>query len=256
MHKLDCVVVTGAGQGIGKAVALDLGVRGTHVVCLSRSDNAQKTAAEIMQAGGSAESIIADVGQLEAVKTRMEEWSQKNNFRRIGLVLAAGCLGPQNYQDLAGWEECYRINLLGNLAVYSGLLPVLLANKFTRIVAFGVGGAAYAYPLFPAYAASKVATVRAIENIQEDLNGKGDFAAVCLAPGANDTAMLKQIRAAGAEVKTTVAISEPVTFVREFLTCESCGFAGAFVHVRDNWRDFLNGPKVDDKKWKLRRIET
>ena len=256
MHKLDCVVITGAGQGIGKAIALDFGGRGTHVVCLSKSDNAQKTAAEILEAGGSAESIVADVGQLEATKLRIADWAKQNKFQRIGLVMAAGCLGPQDYQDLAGWEHCYRINVLGNLAVYAGLLPTMIGNRFGRIVGFGGGGAAYAYPLFPAYAASKVATVRVIENIQEHLKDKGDFAAVCLAPGANDTAMLKQIRAAGAEVKTTVAISEPVTFVREFLTCESCGFAGAFVHVRDNWRDYLNGPKVDDKKWKLRRIET
>lgn len=256
MQKLDCVVITGAGQGIGKAAALDLGARGTHVVCLSKSANAQKTADEISRAGGHAEAIVADVGELENMRRKITDWAGAKNFRRIGLVMAASTLGPQNYQDLAGWEECYRVNLLGNLAVYAGLLPTLVANKFGRIVGFGGGGAAYAYPLFPAYAASKVATVRAIENIQEDLKDKGDFAAVCLAPGANDTAMLKRIRAAGAEVKTTVAISEPVTFIREFLNCESCGFAGAFVHVRDNWRDYLNGPKVDEKKWKLRRIET
>jgi NAD(P)-dependent dehydrogenase (short-subunit alcohol dehydrogenase family) len=131
-----------------------------------------------------------------------------------------------------------------------------LENKFGRIVGFAGGGAAYAFPLFPAYAASKAAMVRTIENIQEDLNGKGDFAAVCLAPGANETDMLKKVRAAGATVKTTVAISEPVAFVREFLFSDNCGFKGAFVHVRDNWRDYLNsGKKIDDQKWKLRRIE-
>jgi NAD(P)-dependent dehydrogenase (short-subunit alcohol dehydrogenase family) len=123
-------------------------------------------------------------------------------------------------------------------------------------VGFGGGGAAYAYPLFPAYAAAKTATVRTIENIQADLDGKGDFAAVCLAPGANETKMLAQVRAAGAQIKTTVDIGEPVRFVREFLLCRDCGFKGAFVHVRDNWMDFLDaGRKQDDKLWKLRRTE-
>lgn len=256
MQKVDCVVITGAGQGIGKAVALDMGGRGPHILCISKSENAKKTARDIVSAGGSAEGIMMDIGQLEATRECISRWAKNKNFQRIGLVLAAGGLGPQNYQDLAGWEECYRVNLLGNLAVYSSLLSTLLANKFGRIVGFGGGGAAYAYPLFPAYAASKAATVRAVENIQEDLKAKGNFAAVCLAPGANNTAMLQKVRAAGAEVKTTVDISEPVTFVREFLMCESCGFGGAFVHVRDNWRDYLNGPQVDEKKWKLRRIET
>src|SRR5205823_6621912 len=109
---------------------------------------------------------------------------------------------------------------------------------------------------FPAYAASKTAMVRTIENIQSDLDDKGDFVTACLAPGANETNMLKQVRAAGAQVLTTVAISEPVSFVRELLFCRDCGFNGSFVHVRDNWRDYLNSKnKIDDKQWKLRRTE-
>ncbi len=256
MQKLDCVVITGAGQGIGKAIAFDLGSRRVHAVCISKTDKAEKTASEIERAGGSAESIVADIGQLEKTEGKISRWIEGKNYKRIGLALAAGILGPQNFQDLVEWEECYRVNVLGNLAVYASLLPKMLENRFGRIVGFAGGGAAYAYPLFPAYAASKAAMVRTIENIQEDLNGKGDFAAVYLAPGANETDMLKKIRAAGAKIQTTVAISEPVSFVREFLFCESCGFNGAFVHVRDNWRDYLDsGRKIDDKKWKLRRIE-
>ena len=96
--------------------------------------------------------------------------------------------------------------------------------------------------------------VRTIENIQADLYSKGDFAAVCLAPGANETKMLQEIRRAGAEIKTTVDISEPVNFVREFLFSRTCGFKGAFVHVRDIWRDYLNNDRtIDEEAWKLRR---
>jgi 3-oxoacyl-[acyl-carrier protein] reductase len=256
MQKLDCAIITGAGQGIGKAIALDLGSRGIRVVCISKSDNAEKTASEIMKAGGNAESIVEDIAQFEKTKERISKWIKGKNFKRIGLALAAGILGPQDYKNLTEWDECYRVNVLGNLAVYAGVLPKLLGNKFGRIVCFAGGGAAYAYPLFPAYAASKAAMVRVVENIQEDLNGKGDFTAVCLAPGANETDMLKKIRATGAKIQTTVDISEPVDFVRELLFCESCGFKGAFVHVRDNWRDYLDsGKKIDDKQWKLRRIE-
>ena len=200
--------------------------------------------------------MVLDIGDLEKTKSALTGWIHKRSHKKIGLVLAASVLGPRNFEDLAGWEECYRVNVLGNVAVYSGLLTRMLEHKFGRIVGFAGGGAAYAYPLFPAYAASKTAMVRTIENIQEDLKGKGDFAAACLAPGANETNMLKQVRAAGAQVKTTVAISEPVSFVREFLFCNECGFKGSFVHVRDDWRDYLNGEKkIDDKQWKLRRTE-
>ncbi len=197
-----------------------------------------------------------DLGDVQQVRTLLSGWIKNNTFKRLGLVLAAAVLGPRDYQDLIGWDECYRVNVLGSLAVYSSLLPRMLEHKFGRIIGFAGGGAAYAYPLFPAYAASKSALVRVIENIQVDLNDKGDIATVCLAPGANDTNTLKQVRAAGAQVKTVVDIAEPVAFVREFLLCRDCGFKGAFIHVRDNWRDYLNnGKKIDNEQWKLRRTE-
>jgi 3-oxoacyl-[acyl-carrier protein] reductase len=254
LNNLDCVVISGAGQGIGRAIALEMGRCGTGVLCLSKTNRCEATTAEILAAGGKAEAMVLDIGDVEKTGRALSAWMEKQKFKKIGLVLAASVLGPKNSGNVAGWEECYRVNVLGNVAVYFSLLPRMLENKFGRIVGFGGGGAAYAYPMFPAYAASKVAMVRTIENMQADLNGKGDFAAVCLAPGANETNMLKQIRAAGAEIKTTVDISEPVGFLREFLLCRECGFKGAFVHVRDNWRDYLNnGLKMDGEKWKLRR---
>ncbi len=198
--------------------------------------------------------MMLNIGDVEKTKALLSTWIGRKDHKRIGLVLAAGVLGPRDFGDLIGWEECYRVNVLGNIAVYSSLLPRMQKNSFGRIVGFAGGGAAYPYPLFPAYAASKAAMVRTIENMQADLNGKGDFAAVCLAPGANETQILQEIRKAGAEIKTTVNISEPVSFVREFLFSRTCGFKGAFVHVRDNWRDYLNNDRtIDGEAWKLRR---
>lgn len=254
MNNLDCVVVSGAGQGIGKAVAVELGRCGVDVLCLSKTANCELSAAEIVKAGGKSEALTLNIGDVEKTKALLSKWINSKPHKRIGLVLAAGILGPRDYGDLIGWEECYRVNVLGNIAVYSSLLPRMQENNFGRIVGFAGGGAAYPYPLFPAYAASKAAMVRTIENIQADLYSKGDFAAVCLAPGANETKMLQEIRRAGAEIKTTVDISEPVNFVREFLFSRTCGFKGAFVHVRDIWRDYLNNDRtIDEEAWKLRR---
>jgi len=176
--KLDCVVITGAGQGIGRAIATDLGGRKIHILCLSKSGNCEETAAEIRKNGGIAESLVADLGDVEKVKEKISAWIAGKNFKQMGLVLAAGILGPKDFQNLTGWDECYRVNVLGNLAVYSSLLPKLLDNKFGRIICFAGGGAAYAYPLFPAYAASKSAMVRTVENFQETFYDKGDFAVV------------------------------------------------------------------------------
>ena len=260
MPNLEAAVVTGAGRGIGKAIALDLATQGVHVVCISKSENARATAGEIVTRGGSAESICLDLGDPADARGAIEAWAVQSPHSRFGLVLAAGILGPTGpllESDLAGWQECIEVNLLGNLAVVQALLPGMRNARFGRIMAFAGGGSAYAYPLFPAYSASKTAMVRAIENLNKDLTGAGDFAVVCLAPGAVETDMLESVRAAGAEVRTTVDISEPVRFAREFLFSNTCGFSGSFVHVRDNWQAYLNNGHslTNDALWKLRRIE-
>jgi NAD(P)-dependent dehydrogenase (short-subunit alcohol dehydrogenase family) len=125
-----------------------------------------------------------------------------------------------------------------------------------RVVFLAGGGAAYAYPLFPAYACTKASLVRAAENLHEDLRHKGDFSVVCLAPGAVDTDMLAEVRAAGAEVRTTAPVEEAVAFITAFLHSPNTALSGRFVHVRDSWNDVLSGgfrPAPDH--WKLRRVE-
>ena len=176
------------------------------------------------------------------------------------MVLAAAILGPAGPlidTDLENWDLTYRVGVLGNLAVLKALLPRMLEARFGRIVGFAGGGAAYANPIFPAYSAAKTAMVRVIENLHEDIKDQGDFAVVCVAPGAVDTGMLQQLRDAGGYVKTTVGMEEPVTFIHRFLTAESCGFSGCFVHVGDSYRHLLNSDEgiQSDALWKLRRME-
>jgi 3-oxoacyl-[acyl-carrier protein] reductase len=257
---IDALVVTGAGQGIGKAVALNLGTKGIPVLCISKSVNAERTKQEIIKAKGIAESLVLDIGDYEAAEKSVAKWISGRPYKKIGVVLAAAILDfadSVSSTSLKGWDACYKVNVLGNLAVLNALLPRMAENKFGRIVAFAGGGSAYAYPNFPAYSASKTAMVRTVENYHEILKEKGDFCIVCLAPGAIETNMLRQIRDKGGEVKTLVDISEPVEFIGCFLNSVSCGFSGRFVHVRDNWKDYINTEKTigDNSKWKLRRIE-
>jgi 3-oxoacyl-[acyl-carrier protein] reductase len=257
---IDFAVVSGAGRGIGKAVAMDLAARGVPVLCLSRTESALRTVDEIRAKGGQAEALVSNGAEYEATETRVAGWAAGCTARRIAVVLAAGALGPCGplaASSLKDWDLCYRVNVLGNLAVLHGLLPLLLDRRFGRIVFFAGGGAAYAYPVFPAYAAAKSALVRVVENLHEDLAGQGNFAVVCLAPGAVETDMHRQVRAAGAEVKTLATVDEPVRFVWSFASAERCAFSGCFVHVRDDWQTHLDSdkPLAGPAHWKLRRVE-
>jgi 3-oxoacyl-[acyl-carrier protein] reductase len=255
---LDAVVVTGAGRGLGRAVAQMAGALSVPVLCLAQSASADESRDEIVAAGGVAESLRVDLADLDAVEKSVGAWIAGKSFRRLAVVLAAGIVGsPGGLLEggMQDWARTFQTNVLGNLAVVKALLPRMCEARFGRIVTLAGGGAAYAYPLFSGYAISKTAVVRATENLDAELRGRGDFLTVCLAPGAMETDMLAKVRAAGAEVRTTVPIAEPVEFIRQFIQAGACGFSGRFVHVRDDWRAWLHAGGMPGERWLLRRIE-
>jgi NAD(P)-dependent dehydrogenase (short-subunit alcohol dehydrogenase family) len=256
----DLVIVTGAGRGMGRAIASEMGRRGVAVLCISRTESCLETAATIRAAGGTADAIPLDLADYVKVGEVVADWIDGRAYKRIGAVLAAGTLGPSGplwETPLEEWDAALRVNVLGNLAVARASMPKMRENHFGRLLFFAGGGAAYANPTFPAYAIAKTALVRAVENLHEDLKDAGDFAVAILAPGAVDTEMLAQVRAKGGEVRTTVPIEEPVAFTSAFLLASDCGFSGCFVHVRDEWRPLLEPARKLPKKdlWKLRRVE-
>jgi len=233
---------------------------GAMVLCISKSKRAEETSNLISKNGGKSDWIATDLAEYEQTGERVSAWLNNKTFSRIGLVLAAATLGPSGPLQstfLTEWDITFRTNVLGNLAVVQATLPILLENKNGRLVFFAGGGAAYAYPIFPAYAATKTALVRVVENLHEDLKGAGDFAVAILAPGAVETDTLACVREHGGYVRTTVPIEEPVGFVLEFLSAGKCGFSGCFVHVRDEWQSLLNsdGQLCVKDLWKLRRVE-
>jgi NADP-dependent 3-hydroxy acid dehydrogenase YdfG len=256
----DVLIVTGAGRGIGRSIALDFGQAGVPVLCISRSENATATAAAVRDSGGIADSISVDLANFDEAGSRVRSWLATNKPKRVGVVLAAATLGPAGGlkgSPLGGWDFAWRVNVLGNLAVVQAVLPTMLEHKFGRLVFFAGGGSAYAYPIFPAYAATKTAMVRAVENLHEDLKDKGDFSLAILAPGAVETDTLAEVRQNNGQVRTTVGMEEPVNFVRQFVLARTCAFSGCFVHVRDDWAPLLNSSKELAGKdlWKLRRME-
>jgi NAD(P)-dependent dehydrogenase (short-subunit alcohol dehydrogenase family) len=254
---LDAIIVTGASRGLGRAVAIMAGNLAP-VLCIARSNTVETTCAEIVARGGTAESLTLDLLELRAIDAKVGAWISARSHGRLAIVLAAGTLGSVGGlldSDLRDWAQTFQTNVLGNLAGVKALLPRMQKSRFGRIVTFAGGGAAYAYPLFSGYAISKTAMVRATENLDAELRDKGDFLSVCIAPGAMETEMLAQVRAAGAEVRTTVPIQEPVEFVRQFIEAKTCGFSGRFVHVRDDWRSWLNSTALEDDRWLLRRLE-
>jgi len=233
-------IITGASSGLGKQLA--------------ESMNPTTTVGIGRYFGESVwfKQVVFDIRDYENYGTYISEKEQK-----INLVLCAGVLGKSGGlldSSLSDWENTMKTNLFGNIALIKAFLPAMIKNKYGRIVFVAGGGAAYGYPLFSGYALSKVAIVRAVENLSLEMKDKiKNFSIIALAPGAMETRMLEEVRKAGAEIKTTVDIQETASFIKNFLSMkskEANKLSGKFIHIRDN----LESEDFKDK-WLLRRIE-
>jgi NAD(P)-dependent dehydrogenase (short-subunit alcohol dehydrogenase family) len=256
----DQIIVTGAGRGIGKAVALALAEKGSTILCLSKTISCQRTKEEIVASGGQAFAASIDFNDYQDVHRKVSDWIEEQNAARIGIVTAAAMLGPRGpltETSLNDWETTFRVNLLGNLAVVKAALPTMERQGYGRIVMLAGGGSAYAFPSFQAYACSKTALVREVENLAEDLAEKGDIAIHCLAPGAIETDMLAEVRRAGGQVRTLGSISKVIACVETLLGNDTGVLSGRFLHVLDRWAEQIlkTAQPLSADQWKLRRIE-
>lgn len=147
-------IVTGAGQGMGRAVAVALAARGANVV-VNDVDlaKAEKTANELRAAGAKAMAIQADVISALAVRRMVEQALERFGSVQI-LVNNAGILRPTKVINIdeAEWDLVVNVNLKGTFLCSQAVLPSMLEKRWGRIVNFSstagknvstIGGAHY-----------------------------------------------------------------------------------------------------------------
>ncbi|TAK71676.1 MAG: SDR family oxidoreductase [Betaproteobacteria bacterium] len=249
-----CAIVTGGGRGIGRAVALEFARLGVCVHIVSRSDNAIQVAQDIVATGGRAHGHVGSVANESFARSVIEEIVSRDGQVDI-LVNAAAIIGPWgrfSEGSMSAFIDVLNVNLVGACNFIRWTLGGMERAGFGRIINFAGGGAAYSYPMFSPYGASKAALVRMTEIIGDEIQAPNVTINI-IAPGAVDTDMLAEIRRYGGEVRTLVDISEPVRLVTFLAGPDSAHINGRFIHSRDDWRDIglFDTPDL----LKLRRTE-
>lgn len=198
-------VVTGAGSGIGRAIALGYAREGARVVLLDVNENsAAEAAKEIRDAGGSATSFALDVTRREDCIAVAKQVADKvgqvsilvNNAgiaRRNGMTGAAEAV----IQD---WEDIMAINLTGVFNVTHAFLGALRAGK-GRIVNIGSiqSFVHVRTPSSPAYTASKHGVLGFTKALAAEL-GRDGVRVNAIGPGFIETPLNEKVRTTNPEL--------------------------------------------------------
>src|SRR5262252_1183284 len=130
-------VVTGAGRGIGAAIAKELAHMGVTVVLAGRTEKTlRETASTIDAEGGKAEPIacdVCDLGSVEELAASVEE-----KFRRIDILVNNAGIGsfssPLHELTPQAWEKVLNTNLRGVFYCIRGFAPLMIRTKSGHII--------------------------------------------------------------------------------------------------------------------------
>ena len=197
-------IITGANQGLGKAIAAEFVRAGAGVLLTARSEDLLRQVRDELKAlarpGRPVEILRADVSNVDDCAATVRRASEVLPDLAV-LVNNAGVYGPKGAIEDVDWDEWVRaleINLFGTVRMCREMIPVLRRRGYGKIINLSGGGATAPLPRISAYAASKAAVVRMTDTLAEELkDARVDVNAI--APGALNTRLLDEVLEAGPE---------------------------------------------------------
>jgi NAD(P)-dependent dehydrogenase (short-subunit alcohol dehydrogenase family) len=184
-------VVTGAGRGIGREIALHQARNGAKVVVLARTaSEIDESVSLIGKEGGVAISFPVDLVDRRAVELVLDR--VKSELGAIDLLVnnhgAFRAFGPIWECDPEVWWQDVEINLRGTFNTCRVAAPAMLARGHGRIVNLVGGGTGNSFPNGSGYASSKAAIMRFTECLNDTIKDRG-VVAFAVDPGLVRTSM-------------------------------------------------------------------
>jgi len=192
-------VITGAGRGIGRAIALAFALEGADVLVASRTLSEVTVTAEGARAlGRHALALNVDVSNADEVEWMVAQGLEE--FGKVDILVnnagTYGAIGPLVDNDPVKWVQTVSINLFGAFFCARAVLPFMIRERRGKIINLSGGGASSPLPNFSAYAASKAAIVRLTETLAQEVE-EFNIQVNAIAPGAVNTKLTDAVLAAG-----------------------------------------------------------
>lgn len=187
-------IVTGASQGIGKTIAIEMAKSGAIVFCLARNKEAlDATIKKITENGGKAAAFSCDISNNDDFKTIILNIVKEYGSIDI-LVNNAGITKDNLLMRMSDdqWDDVLNINLKGSFTCTRSVIKHMMKKKFGRIINItsivGITGNAGQAN----YAASKSGLIGLTKSIAKEVASRG-ITANCVAPGWIETSMTDQL---------------------------------------------------------------
>jgi 3-oxoacyl-[acyl-carrier protein] reductase len=209
-------LVTGAGKGIGKAIAIALAKEGVNVALLARTKtDLEKVAAEIDELGVETAIVTADVTNISSVNQAVEQVQQELGFIDI-LINNAGTASFGKFMELEPdhWEQIIKVNLMGPYYVTRAVLPAMISQKTGDIVNISSTAGQRGSAVTSAYSASKFGLIGLSESLMQEVR-KHNIRVTTLTPSTVATDLAVELKLTDGNPDK---VMQPEDFA-EFLIC-------------------------------------
>ncbi len=188
-------LITGAGKGIGKAIALALAKEGVNVILLARSQNEiDNVAAKARSLRVKALAITADVSDIHSVNTAVEK--ALSEFKTIDILINnAGIASFGKFLELepAAWERIIQVNLMGTYYVTRAVLPNMIERQTGDIINISSTAGLNGNALTSAYSASKFAVLGLTDSLMQEVR-KHNIRVTALTPSTVATDLAIELK--------------------------------------------------------------
>jgi 3-oxoacyl-[acyl-carrier protein] reductase len=176
-------LITGAGKGIGKAIALALAKEGVSVILLARTQaDVDQLALETSALGVKSLALSADVSDMNAVNEAVEK--ALSEFKTIDILInnaGIGSFGKFLELEPSTWERIIQVNLMGTYYVTRAVVPNMIERQTGDIINISSTAGLNGNALTSAYSASKFAVMGLTDSLMQEMR-KHNIRVTALAP--------------------------------------------------------------------------
>jgi 3-oxoacyl-[acyl-carrier protein] reductase len=187
-------LITGAGKGIGKAIAIALAKEGVNVILISRTQtDIDQLADEASNLGVKSLALAADVSDMNSINGAVEKALSK--FKTIDILInSAGIASFGKFLELepAAWEQIIQVNLMGTYYTTRAVIPNMIERQTGDIINISSTAGLNGNALTSAYSASKFAVLGLTDSLMQEMR-KHNIRVSALTPSTVATDMAKDL---------------------------------------------------------------